>query len=103
MFRNETAVAGPVFRDFPRSSEIGAGCRRQDEIARPDGLKELQQLARCVRQVGLAGAGEQVSVVELQIPAEPQRIATLKIYDKKSDPGTCRGRQFFTRASPTQP
>ena len=56
MFRYETAVSRPVFGDFPRTPEIGAPRRRQDEIARSDGLKQLQQLAGGVRHGGLPGA-----------------------------------------------
>ena len=45
-------VSRPVFGDFPRTPEVGARRRRQDEIAGSDGLKQLQQLAGGVRHGG---------------------------------------------------
>src|SRR5712664_4288205 len=53
MFRNETPVAGPVLRDFPRATEIGTRRGRQDEITGPGRLEKLKQLTGRVRHVAL--------------------------------------------------
>ena len=53
MFRNETTVAGPVLRDFPRVPEIDTRRGRQDEIAGPGCLEKLKQLTGCVRHVAV--------------------------------------------------
>jgi len=49
-------MAGPVFRDFPGAAEICTRHRRQHQIAGPGCLEELQQLTRCVGQVGFPRA-----------------------------------------------
>ena len=76
MFRNETPMASPVFGDFPWATEIRARRRRKHEIAGPGCLEELQQLTGGVGQVGIPRACQKIAVIQFDISAESERIAT---------------------------
>ena len=79
MFRNETAVPGAMFGDFPGPAEVRARTRGQSEIAGARRVEQLQQLARCVGHVRLPRAGQQFAVIELRIPAQTEWVVILRL------------------------